>query len=80
MTEELQRYYEARFSMFATEGWADLIADIQAMRNATDTIAGLKDLHALGVRQGEVSIMDWMLTLKQMSETAYKELTDENIA
>lgn len=78
MTPELRDYYEARFSMFATQGWRQLIEDLKAMRDATDTISGIDDIRKLGVRQGELSIMDWLLNLQQISEQAYEELEREN--
>jgi hypothetical protein len=31
MNQELQKYYEERFSMMATEGWQDLLEDIDNM-------------------------------------------------
>ena len=75
MTPELQKYYEARFDMFASQGWQDLMDDVAKMREATDTVAGLSDLVKLGVRQGELSIMQWILSLQDVSEEAYRQLT-----
>ncbi len=81
MTPELRKYYEDRFSMFATKGWADLMEDVQEMVKATNKIDGIDDLRKLGLRQGEVSIMNWLLSLKQVSEEAYEELiADEKTA
>lgn len=81
MNEELKAYYEDRFEMFASKGWKDLIDDIREMRKATDTVASIDDLRKLGVRQGEVSMMDWWLSLQEVSEKAYEELqNDANIA
>ena len=75
MTPELQKYYEARFDMFASQGWKDLMDDVAKMREATDTVAGLSDLVKLGVRQGELSIMQWILSLQDVSEETYRQLT-----
>ncbi len=80
MTPELQAYYEARLEMFASKGWADLIEDIQQMRDATDTVSSIDDLRKLGVRQGEVSMMDWFLNIRRMSEEAYEEIKNETAA
>ncbi len=80
MTPELQAYYEARLEMFASKGWVDLIEDIQQMRNATDTVASIDDLRKLGVRQGEVSMMDWFLSIQRISEEAYEELKNATAA
>ena len=39
MTPELQKYYEDRFSMMATEGWKDLVEDIDNMIYALNNIS-----------------------------------------
>lgn len=72
---ELQKYYEERFSMFSTQGWKDLIEDVKEMQKATDTLSGVT-VDNLQFKQGELSIMRWLLSLQEMSESAYKELTD----
>ena len=43
MTPELQKYYENRFSMMATDGWRDLIEDIDNMANALNNISVVQD-------------------------------------
>lgn len=77
MDKELQRYYEDRFSTMATQGWLDLMEDIEAMLKSTNDISGIEDEKTLFKRKGEISIMNWMLSLKQVSEKAYEELKDE---
>ena len=73
MTPELERYYEERLALFATRGWKDLMEDVQTMRSATNTIIGLTD-ETLRIKQGELSIMDWMLALEETSKRAYADL------
>ena len=77
MTPELQKYYEDRFRMMQTQGWKDLVEDVQKMRDYTDTLSGIDDLRKLGVRQGEVWQMDWLLNLERVSEETYEELQRE---
>lgn len=76
MTEELRKYYEARFDMFASQGWRDLMVDVRAMMEATDTLSGVT-VDNLQFKQGELSIMRWLLSLREMSETAFEELQNE---
>lgn len=78
MTPELQRYYEDRIAMMSSRAWRELIEDIQKMRDSTDTVSGLDDMRKLGVRQGEVSMMDWFISIEQVSRDAYEELKSEN--
>ena len=75
----LQKYYEDRESMMMTQGWADLMDDIKQMLEATNTLDGTtKD--NVDFRKGEVSIIRWMLSLKEVSEAAYQQLKDEDEA
>jgi hypothetical protein len=77
MNRELQDYYENRFSMAATQGWRDLLEDIDLMLSSTDTVKGVETVEQLHFRKGEVSIMMWLKNLKQSSEEVYEQLQQE---
>jgi hypothetical protein len=77
MNRELQDYYENRFSMTATQGWRDLLEDIDLMLSSTDTVKGVDTVEQLHFRKGEVSIMTWIKNLKQSSEEVYEQLQQE---
>ncbi len=77
MTPELQKYYEDRFSMMATPGWRDLVEDVEKIIETVNQISGIdseKDLH---FKKGELSILTWLKTLKEVSERAYEDLQNE---
>lgn len=80
MTPELQKYYETRLSMMGEPAWADLMDDVQGMLDATNDITSIPDEKTLHFRRGEISIMRWMLTLKETSEQAYQQLKDDDAA
>ena len=73
MDLELQKYYESRFEMFAHPAWKDLMEDVQNMMDATNTLSGVTPEN-VGFKQGEVSIMRWILTLQKTTEESYKDL------
>ena len=77
MTPELQKYYEDRFAMMATPGWRDLIDDIEKIKLALNNISTIDDEKDLQFKKGELSILTWLSTLKQVSEQAYEDLQDE---
>ena len=79
MTPELQKYYEDRFSMMATEGWKDLMEDIDNMMNSLNNISTIPDEKSLQFKKGELSILTWLKTLKQVSTQAYEELNEKNV-
>ena len=79
MTPELQKYYENRFSMMATDGWRDLIEDIDNMANALNNISVVQDEKDLQFKKGELSILTWLKNLREVSERAYEELNEKNV-
>ena len=70
MNPELQKYYESRFSMMATDGWRDLVEDIDNMVNALNNISVVQDEKDLQFKKGELSILTWLKNLKEVSEHA----------
>jgi hypothetical protein len=79
MTPELQKYYEDRFSMMATQGWIDLLEDINNMAIAVNNISTVSDEKDLQFKKGELSILTWLKTLKQVSEQAYEDLNEKDV-
>lgn len=77
MSPEEQRYYETQLDMFISEGWRHFIGQIQEMRDAADHIKGLA-VEDLPFKQGELSLMDWVLGWPEQVRRAYTELQDED--
>jgi hypothetical protein len=77
MNRELQDYYENRFAMMSTQGWKDLVEDIQLMIDVTDRIGGLETEQQLHFKKGELSIMNWIKTLRESSTEVYEQLLVE---
>ena len=77
MDIKLQEYYEERFSTMATKGWADFIEDTQALFDAYNQISTVESHEELHKRKGQLDILQWILTLKDVSEQSYEELQDE---
>lgn len=77
MDKELQKYYEDRFEMFTTKGWKDLIVDIEKIKSSIK-VEDIPDERTLFARRGELRIMNWLLSLKDVSEQTYKDLDNED--
>jgi hypothetical protein len=74
---ELQKYYEDRFSMMAQPGWGALMEDAQNMfdvYNRIDTAESFEEFHK---RKGQVDILQWLLSLKEVSERTWEDLQNE---
>jgi len=74
MNKELEDYYLERFKMFETKGWKDLMEDLRGAVDSTNRLDGVT-VDTLMFKQGELSVLRWMLSLKEMSETVFDELT-----
>jgi hypothetical protein len=79
MNPELQRYYEDRFSMMSTQGWIELMEDVDKMIEPLNNISTIADEKSLQFRKGEYSILIWLKNLKQVSERAFEDLNEKNV-
>jgi hypothetical protein len=79
MNPELEKYYEERFSMMSTQGWIDLMEDVDKMIEPLNNISTIADEKSLQFRKGELSILIWLKNLKQVSERAFEDLNEKNV-
>lgn len=73
----LQKYYENRLDMMGSPAWKDLMDDVKVMLDSTNTLSGVT-VDNLRFKQGEVSIMLWLLALADTSEKAYEQLKEQD--
>ena len=74
MDENLKQYYEERFTTFATIGWKDFLVDVQAMLEVYNRIDSADTLEEFYKRKGQVDILQWILSVKDVSEETYDNL------
>jgi hypothetical protein len=74
MEQSLQKYYEDAFSMMSTTGWADLMEDIERVKNSYDKISAVTETHPLEFRKGQLDILNWLYGLKGSYEKAYEDI------
>jgi hypothetical protein len=79
MDRELQDYYENRFAMMGTKAWKDLLEDVEKMVTSLHNVSVIQDEKDLFFKKGELSILTWLQTLREVSEKAYEELNEKNI-
>ena len=77
LDKDLQEYYEARFDMMATKGWKDLVADIELMMDERNSLMATKSFDELNFRKGQLDVLHWVRTLKQLSEEAWEQLNND---
>lgn len=76
--KKLQEYYENRFSMAATQGWQDLMEDAQNMFNSLNNVLPIQNEADLHLKRGQLDILQWLLSLKDVSEQSYEQLINDS--
>ena len=72
--KELQTYYENRFELFSTAGWQDLMEDAQKLFDSLNQVLPIQTEADLHLKRGQLDILNWILSLKNVSEQSYEQL------
>lgn len=78
MAPNLQKYYNEAFNMMATQGWADLLEDLQKLKDSLNNLSLVTDTQDLYFRKGQIDILDLILKRKDTCEQVYEELENED--
>ena len=65
--------------MMGMDGWKDLCIDIDIMIESLNNLSVISDEKTLMFKKGELSILTWLKTLKEVSERAYEGLNEKNV-
>ena len=76
MEQSLERFYEDAFSMMSTQGWKDLMEDIERVKNSYDKLSSVTETHPLDFRRGQMDILNWLYGLKEAYGRTYKDLQE----
>jgi hypothetical protein len=74
---ELQEFYDNAFEMMSTQGWKDLMEDIDRVKNSYDKISAVTETHSLDFRRGQLDILNWLYGLKGSYEKTFEQLKEE---
>lgn len=76
MTTEEEKYYEAYFDMFSTEGWKSFMLDLQGVHDGY-VIENIKDVEELYRVQGERNVLQRILGFQHGIEAAYASIKED---
>ena len=76
MEKELQHYYDNRFTLCTSDGWQELLEDLQQSRNEIAKIENINSQEELWKNKGKLEVLDYILNLKDISEKVYQEILD----
>jgi hypothetical protein len=64
--------------MMATQGWADLLEDLNKLKDSLNNLSLVTDTQDLFFRKGQIDILDLILKRKDTCEQVYQELENED--
>ncbi len=73
MDKELDKYYSDRFDMMASQGWKDLLVDVEEMIKSTSDISAIYDADTLNFNKGQLKILWYIKSLKEITDMTYEE-------
>ena len=78
MDQETQQYYDNYFTLFSTDGWKQLIEELQQNALVINSVEATKDANDLYMRKGQINVLAYILNLESATNTNYDELNKNN--
>ena len=75
---ETQQYYDNYFNLFQTDGWKQLIEELQQNALVINSVEATKDANDLYMRKGQINVLAYILNLESTTNTNYEELNKAN--
>ena len=72
------QFLEDRLSMMETEGWRDLIQDLENLENSVGNIDTMNSEQDLWFAKGQLYMINFLLSLHTATNLALEELQDGN--
>jgi len=76
--KETQEYYDTYFSLFASDGWKQLVSDFGNNVLQINSVEATKDSDDLFFRKGQLNILGHLLNLQAIVENNYEEANKED--
>jgi hypothetical protein len=77
MSKTDNRFIEDRLAMMETEGWFDLIADLETIKSSVVDIDTMTDDKDLWSAQGQLNILRFLLTLENTTKITLEQSQEE---
>ena len=77
MAKADDRFIEDRLAMMESEGWLDLIADLETIQEGVVNIDTMTDEKDLWEAKGQVAILRFILTLENSTKIAMEQSNED---
>jgi hypothetical protein len=77
MSKTDNRFIEDRLAMMETEGWLDLVADLEKIKSSVVDIDTMTDDKDLWSAQGQLNILRFLLTLENTTKITLEQSQED---
>jgi hypothetical protein len=74
------QFISDRLDMFKTEGWLDLLEELEILEGHITNIDNINSEHDLWIIKGQLRIINFLLSLDTATTLGLEQLQDENLA
>lgn len=78
MDKELETYYNNYFDLFNTEGYKQLIQELQNNVLAINNVDAIKDEADMYFRKGQINVLASLINFETTIDNTYKEITEDD--
>jgi len=78
MEKETEIYYNKYFDLFQTDGWKQLIEELEENALVINSVEATKDSNDLYMRKGQINVLAYILNLESTTNANYEELVKDN--
>lgn len=75
--DDLDRWYQRRFALTSTDGWADLQDQVNEMRRGYADVRTCRTPEEMNYRRGQLDILDWLAGMAQFDRDAYDLMIEQ---
>ena len=78
LNQETEQYYNKYFDLFRTDGWKQLIEELQQNAFVINSVEATKDENDLYVRKGQLNVLAYLINFETATNNNYEELTSDD--
>jgi len=78
MDKDTEEYYSKYFDLFRTEGWKQLIEELNQNAILINSVENTKDQEDLYIRKGQLKVLAYLLNFESSLEASFEELEKED--
>lgn len=75
--QDLDNWYQRRFSLTSHEGWADLQEQVDVMRKGYADLRTCRTEAEMNYRRGQLDVLDWLAGMAQFDRDAYDLMIEQ---